>query len=821
MSSNNNKGLDIKGNVAFPSQLCSFEEKSNEAYGLAVGRAISSEWFYSYSGGENSGSNCLFYTQRQELLTRRMYAKGMQPMTQYYKQMGVNGDGSFLNLSKKPISIIPKCVDIIANGMAKRDYSIKATAIDPLSQMFKSTYRQAKIEDMEAKEFDAKAKELLNVDTSNFPGEEAPDSIEALDFHIDMEQKQSVEISEEMAIEVVLEENRYTERIENLIRKDLIICGVAWAKHRFVPSKGIILDWVDPINKIQSATVDPFFDDTFYDGEFKTTLISEVLSDYPWLNDERYKEQRDQLENASQNWDAYYQIPQNDRLKGTVNLLYFTYRTIRNNAQKVKTKATGEKIISKADESFDENKVKGSLDFDRINLTEEVEFEGVLVLGTSLILKWEVAKNMARPSDENYQRLVRQYVGIAPNREAGYIDSLVARMIPIDDKIQVIELKTEQIIQKITPDGFLIDVSGLVDLDLGDGKILQLQDHFDMLMETGSAFTNSFGAGGDYQGQKVPISELKTGGSLEKLLQLRNERYGKITELKDVIGLNNASDASSPDKDSLVGLQKLAALNSNIATRHILNGTIDLGTRLATGISCRIPDLLKYSPLKKGFIRKIGAKSVKALESIGELPLASFGIYLEMSLDDEERAKLETDLSTEVSKGTIYTEDKYKILSVKNQKYAIAYLGILRKKKQEREEEFKKQQIEAQTQANIQSAQAAEQAKQTTLQMEIEMKKQLQESESQVMMVKIEAESQAKLQQIELEYTKKTELQYVINSGQVQKQEEAEDRKDLRTAKQATQQSELIKQREVNGKPQNFEDKENENQEIDSIFATV
>jgi hypothetical protein len=820
MNNTDSKNFHISGNVAFPSQLCSFEEKSSWAYGESVGNAISSEWFYSYSGGTNSGANCLFYTQRNELMRRRMYAKGMQPMTQYYQQLGVNGDGSFLNLSKKPISTIPKLIDIICNGMAKRDYSIKAVAIDPLSQMFKKRFRDAKEEDMAAKEFDAKAKELLNIDSANFPGEEVPDTLEELDFLIDMEQKQAVEISEEIALDIIFEENRYAEKTENLLRKDLVICGVAWAKQRFVPSKGIIIDWVDPINKIQSSTSDPFFADTFYDGEFKRTLISEVLTDYPWLNDDKYEEERKQLQNSSQNWDDYYNIPANDRMKGTVNLLYFTYRTIRNNAQKVKEKATGEKIISKADEKFDESRVKGKVDYKRIDLIEEVEFEGVMVLGTGLLLKWELAKNMARPK-EDYQQLIRQYVGIAPNREIGYIDSLVARMIPAEDKINVIELKAEQIIQKITPDGYLIDVSGLADLDLGEGKVLQIQDHFNMLMETGSAFTNSYGASGDFQGQKVPITELKTGGSLEKLRELRNERIARINELRDIIGLNNASDASTPDKDTLVGLQKLAALNSNIATRHILDGTIDITKRIAIGASSRLSDLLKYSPLKKAFIRKIGAKSVKAIESIGDLPIADFAIYLELALDDEEKAKLEADLSAEVVKGTIYTEDKYKILNIKNLKYAVAYLGILRKKKIKQEEEYKKQQMEAQTQSNIQSAQAAEQAKQQTLQMEAQVKMQVQEAISQTEMAKITAQGQADLQKIELEYQKKTDLQYVINSGAIQKQEEAEDRKDLRTAKQATQQSQMVKQREENGQPTDFAQQEDENQQIDKIFETT
>ncbi len=818
MNNTGNKNFEIKGNVAFPSQLCSFEEKSSFQFGLSVGNAISSEWFYSYSGGDNSGMNCLFYTQRSEMFRRRMYAKGMQPMTQYYRQIGVNGDTSFLNLSKKAASTIPKSIDIICNGMAKRDYSIKARAIDPLSQEMKSKYRSAKEEDMITKEFDAKAKELMGVDSSNFPGEEPPDSLEELDFHIDMEQKQALEISEEIALDVVFEENRYTEKTENLIRKDLTILGVAWAKHRFVPSKGIIIDWVDPANKIQSATIDPFYADTFYDGEFKKVLISDVLSDYPWLNKEEYKKEKEQLENASQNWDHYYNVPENDRMKGTVNLLYFTYRTLRNNAQKVKEKATGEKIISKADETFDEKTVKGKVDFKRIDLIEEVEFEGVLILGTSVLLKWELTKNMAR-TKENYQQLIRQYVGVAPNREGGYIDSLVARMIPVEDKINIIDLKAQQILQKITPDGYLIDVSGLADLDLGDGKVLQIQDHFDMLMETGSAFTNSYGSSGDFQGQKLPITELRTGGSLEKLRELRNERLTRVNELKDLIGLNDASDASTPDKDTLVGLQKMAALNSNIATRHILNGTIDIALRIANGVSYRFSDLLKYSPLKKAFVQKIGSKSVQALEGVGSMHLADFAIYLELALDDEEKAKLEADLSAEVTKGTIYTEDKYKILNIKNLKYAVAYLGILRKKKIKQEEEYKKQAMEQQTQSNIQSAQAAEQARQQTVQMEIEAKMQLQEAMDAGKIKGIMAQSQADMQLMTLEYEKKTELQYVVNSGAVQKQQEAEDRKDERTAKQATQQSHLIKQREENGKPTDFVQKEEENQQIDKMFS--
>jgi hypothetical protein len=794
--------IKTQSGCVFPSQIDSFDTKKSEEYGLLVARAIESEWFARYN---QTSSKCRFYTQREQIQERRIYAKGLQSMEKYKAKLGTNGDTSFLNLSTKPITIIPKLVNVVANGFSNRDYSIRAFAIDPISQENRMSYRTKVETDMLSKDLIVKAKEELGVDIASMPLDKLPETSEELELHMQLEYKQSIEMSEELAIETVFQENRFNDTTQKQCLKDLIICGVSWAKNRFVKDRGIVLEYVDVENKIQSYSEDPFFRDCFYHGEFKTVLISDVLVEYPWINE--YSELKKQLEYSGTNWWNYHNIQEDQVLKGKTNLLYFTYKTTREKANKIKIKKNGGKTAipttyKKGEAKRDDYKIVSAG-------VEEVLFEGVYVLGTDILLKWEVSENMSRPNS-NKQKVIDQYVGIAPEREKGYIDSLVARMIPIEDKLNFIELKAEQIIQRISPDGYNIDVDALAELDLGDGKALTPLEHFDMLLQTGSVFTRSYGAGGEYNYAKNPISELKTGDSLNKLQSLSNQREIYLNLMRDVIGLNKASDASSPDKDSLVGLQKLAALNSNTATRHILDATNDVVKRIAEAITYRVADLLKYSDLKEDFARKVGATAVIDLEYVKNLHLHDFAIFLDLAPDDEEKAKLEADLTNEINKGALGVEDKYKILNIKNIKMATAYLAILKKKRAKIEEERKAREYEMQTQSNIQSSQAAEQAKQQTAQMEAMIKAQLQQAISQGELAKEQARGEQDRMTEELKAKNKIELQYVINSGSSQKIQEQEDRKDKRTLKEATAQSEMIEQRKENQGPIDFEARENQ-----------
>ena len=398
---------------------------------------------------------------------------------------------------------------------------------------------------------------------------------------------------------------------------------------------------------------------------------------------------------------------------------------------------------------------------------------------------------------------------IAPNKDKMFIDSLVARMMSIDDLIQITELKAQQMIQRMMPDGYFIDEDALAEVDLGEGNVLKPQGLLDMFFQTGSIVGRSLGAGGEYNYAKIPITELKTAGNLQKLQALRAERDSYRNDQLEVIGFNKASAASTPDKDSLVGLQKLASLNSNIATRHILDSSLLICKRVSENITYHLGDIFMYHPeLKKDLERRIGKTAVENLTSMKDSHLRDFAIYLDLELDEEERAKLEADMSMAIEKGYLALQDKYKILNVRNFKQAVAYMSVLMEKHSKKMQEQEAQKFKIQADENIRASQTAEQFKQQTIQMSAQADAQKQQMISETEIAKEQIRGEETRKSLQVEYAYKTDLQYVINEGQVQKQQDAEDRKDARTKIQATQQSELIDQRAKDKDPKNFEEDE-------------
>jgi len=805
---NNNDKEFISATVAFPSQLSPFEEKKKPEWGLRLAQSIQSEWFYGYNVANQQVSK--FFTQRNQLIERRMYAKGLQDMKQYMKQFQSEGDKSFLNLSSKPISIIPKLVDIVVNGMCDRGYSVRATAIDPASTNERIAYRKRIEDDQYAKDFIVAAQQKLGVDVGNLPIDQIPESKLELDLHMQLEYKQSMEISTELAIDEVFKENKFEDTIDKQITTDLTVCGLAWVKNKFYHDRGIVLEYVNPENKIQSYTDDPYFKDCFYHGEFKVVPISEVLIQYQWLNEPGNADKKEQLASSAVQWWDYHRITQDQQIKGTTNVLYFTYKTTRDRVKKIIDLDSGSKEIGEF--TKDGNKKKDFRKYKTVTVAEEILMEGALVLGTDILLEWKVSENMSRPKS-NKQKVIDQYIGVAPNKERGYIDSLVARMMPVEDKLNILELKAEQIIQKIQPDGFIIDPDAIAELDFGGGTVYSPQNIIDMFFQTGSIFARSFGANGDPMYSK-PITELRTGDSLNKLQSLRIERDGYLNLMRDVIGLNKASDASTPEKDSLVGIQKLAALNSNLATRHILFGKKYIIKGSAEGVNYRIADLLKFSDLKEDFARKIGATAVMDLEEIMKLHLFDFAIFIDLYLDIEERAKLEADLSVEITNGTLSFADKYKILSIPNFKYAVNYAAILRDKRMKEVEKAKMEQIQAQAQANSQSAQAAEGARQQTAQIIGQIEMQKQELFNQGLIQKEQIKGNEDRQTLETKFLGDFQIAQVEAGVQGDKIKFIEDKKDERLVKQATMTSkENSKKQKENAEPIDFE-REEVNEEI-------
>jgi len=793
---NDKKEFEITGDVSYPSPIAPFEEKKSPLWGLGVARAIQSEFFYNYFGG-----TCKYYTQREQFLERRMYARGLQSMTKYFDSLGTEGDLKWLNLSKKPITIIPKLVDIVVNGMSNRGYVIKATAIDQLSEDDRVSYRKQLEDDRLGKDIAIQAKELLGAEVSNMPIDEIPETKEEEQLHLELKYKPSYELSQELAIEAVMKDNDYDDITNTQVIRDLVECGLGCVKQRFVPSRGILVEYVNIENKIQSYTEDPYYRDCFWHAEHKRVLISDVLVEYPEATESQWV--RQQLASSGQSWDSYYKTPESERIKGTTNLLYFTYRTTRENVKKVVETTSGGKEVFNF--TATKNEKKDYRPFKKVSKVEEVLFEGVFVLGTDIMLKWEVSENMARPKS-NKQRVCDQYIMVAPNKEKGYLDSLVARMMSIDDLIQICELKAQQMIQRMMPDGYFIDEDALAEVELGEGNVLKPQSLLDMFFQTGSIIGRSYTSGGEYNYAKMPVTELNTAGNLQKLQALRVERDSYRNDQREVIGLNKASDASTPDKDSLVGLQKLASLNSNTATRHILDASIQITKRTAEAVTYRIADILKYFPeLKKDLMRKIGATSVADLSAMEDLHLRDFGIHLDLHLDEEQRARLEADMSMAIEKGYLPLADKYKVLNVKNEKQAVGYMSILMDKFAKKQQKMKQEDATQLAEANAQSAERAEQARQQTEQLIGQIKSQVQEITNQGLIEKEKVKGAEERTTLQVKLEGEMAIAQLNGNVAMNKFNELEDRKDERVKKQATLQSELITQRQRDQDPKDFE----------------
>jgi hypothetical protein len=778
--------------VNFPKQSVSDDEKNSIEYGEKIGKAIGSEWFSNSGGGDRHAANSGGFHKL------RLYARGEQSIQKYKDELSINGDLSYLNLDWTPVPIIPKFVDIVVNGIAERTYDIKAFSIDASGAEERSGFMEAIAGDMQMKQFDASMMEELGVDSSQGQMQQLPESNEELELYMQLQYKQSIEIAEEQAIDVMMEGNNY-ELIKKRFFYDLAVLGIGAVKTGFSTSEGVTIDYVDPANLIYSHTDSPYFEDMYYVGEVKSIPINELVREFPHLTSDDIEEY---MQKGSYNrGDNRNRRQSNDR--NIVQVLYFNYKTYNSEVYKIKkTGSGGEKAIPKTDR-FNPPKEKDG-DYTRESKKLEVLYDGVMIMGCDKILKWELAKNMVR-SKSDFNKVKMNYSIVAPRMYNGRIESLVSRITGFADMIQLTHLKLQQIMSKMVPDGVYLDADGLAEIDLGNGTNYNPQEALNMFFQTGSVIGRSFTSEGDMNPGKVPIQEINSSGKGAKLQSLIQTYNYYLQMIRDVTGLNEARDGSMPDKNALVGIQKLAAANSNVATRHILQAGLLLTSETAEKLSLRISDVIEYSPTKKAFIEAIGHRNVAKLEELSELHLHDFGIFLELTPDEEEKQLLENNIQMSLQQKGIELEDAIDIREVKNLKLANQLLKIRRSKKQKMDRQLQLENIQAQTQSNQAAAQSAAQAEVQKQNAITQSKIQLAQAQNQMDAQKTAAELEAKKELMALEFQYNMELKGIETKGAQEREKGKEDRKDERTKIQASQQSELIDQRNSKKPPKNFE----------------
>lgn len=795
---------DVKVNISstgFPSQFVSDAEKATDEFGLQIGQAIQYEWF------KKDGRQCRFYSQWQDFHRLRLYARGEQSVGKYKNELAVDGDLSYLNLDWTPVPILPKFVDIVVNGMSDRLFKVKAYSQDALSQSKRSKFQQMIEGQMVAKPFLEKIQENTNVNPFTVNPEDLPETDEELALYMQLNYKPAIEIAEETAIDTMFDENHY-EDTRRRIDYDLTVLGIGIAKTEFLPGAGIKVEYVDPANVVYSYTEDPNFKDCFYWGEIKTVPIIELKKIDPTLTNSDLEE----ISKYGQSWYDYYNVAQyydNDIFyRDTTTLMYFNYKTTKKVVYKKKIKDSGAISMVEKDDQFnppEEMMEEGS--FEKVEKTIDVWYNGVMVMGTNIILKWEMAENMVRPKSAT-QHALPNYVATAPRMYKGVIESLVRRMIPFADLIQITHLKLQQVIAKVVPDGVFIDADGLNEVDLGTGAAYNPEDALRLYFQTGSVIGRSYTGDGEFNNARVPIQQLTSNSGASKAQMLIGNYNHYLNQIRNVTGLNEARDGSTPDPNALVGLQKLAAANSNTATRHILDGSLYMYRTLAESLSYRVSDVLEYADFKDEFINKIGKYNVSILDDINDLYLYDFGIFIEVSPDEEQKSQLEQNIQMALSKGDINLEDAIDIREIRNIKLANQLLKVKRKAKQDREEKMKMQAQAMQAQQQLQSQQMAAQTAMQKTQAEAQAKMQLKQAEVAFEIEKMKNEAMLKSQLMDKEFSLNMQLRG-MEAEQLQKREDNREKaKSDRISQQNSEQSKLINQRKNNLPPMTFESNE-------------
>jgi hypothetical protein len=778
-------------NSAFPSQVVSDADKASEDYGLQVSRAIEQEWF-----GKSRANNNRYASNWGNFHQLRLYARGEQSVQKYKDELATNGDISYLNLDWRPVPVISKFVDIVVNGMSQKTYDIKAYAQDPESLQARTSYAQSILRDMYSKDLISKANSLTGMDFSNspLPQEDLPETKEELDIHMQLTYKQSIEIAEEEAINNVLANNKW-DLIRRRLNYDLTVLGIACVKTNFNKAEGITIDYVDPAYIVYSYTEDPNFDDIYYVGEIKAVTISELKKQFPHITDEELLK----IQNMPGN--NQYVTGWGNYDENTVQVLYFEYKTYMNQVFKIKY---GENGLEKAIQKTDDFNPPQNDNFERISRTIEALYTGAKILGTNTMLEWKMSEHMTRPFADT-TKVQMNYSIAAPRMYKGKIDSTVNKITGFADMIQLTHLKIQQVMSKMIPDGVFVDVDGFADVDLGNGTNYNPAEALNMYFQTGSIVGRSLTQEGGMNAAKIPIQELTSSSGQAKLASLIQTYQYYLQMIRDVTGLNEARDGSMPERDALVGLQKMAANASNTATKHILQSSLYLTLKTCENVSLRIADCLDFPLTANVLEQSITTYNTSTLREIKNLNLHDFGIYLELEPDEEEKAMLEQNIQVALQAGSIDLDDAIDIRQIKNLKLANQVLKFRKIKKQKAAQAAQMANIQAQAQANQQTAQQAalfEVQKQQALTQETVN---IERAKSQFDIERIQMETQMKQQLMEIEFQYNMQLAQLKVNSETNKLQTIEDRKDERTKIQASQQSELINQRKTNSLPQTFE----------------
>ena len=789
---------DNKGTKnGFPDPLATPDEKSSKAYGQQYAKAIDAQW------GRMTDTSSLVGKRNRIFERSRDYATGTQD-TNIYKQLlnsldPNSGDGSLMNLDYTPVPILPKFVRIVVNKILSRGLYPNLEAVDPLSSSEKNERKRSMEIQVQYKEQAMKLKEDTGVVLGEDP-ETLPDSKEEVEILFGSNIKTAGEIAAQLATELTLTWNNFEDAIFRRCVNDLVTLGMAVVKRSNDPNEGIKTNYVDPSMFIHSYTEDPGFEELNYAGHIKKVSIAELRR---LAGDELSEEDLEKIASKVKGRDGndsskyskkHFDQTLNKMTYGydeyTVSVLDFEFLSVDKMYFEEKENQHGNTNFFYKGHEYKEK--PGSV-FQRKPhcMHVKVVYGGSYIVDCGMLFDYGKKKNIPKNVHDLSQARL-SYSVVATNLRDMIPKSMVDSCTGFADMLQLTHLKIQQAIAKAKPDGLIIDIEGLENVQLGKGGELQPLDLHDIYEQTGVFYYRSKNPEGGFQ--NPPVREI--GNSIRNINELIGLYNHYLRMIRDATGINEVVDASTPKGDALVGVREQAIAASNNATFDITNASMILFKKTCEDIVKCLQILPAESVIYRAYQNAIGKQNVEALTSFSDLPMFNFGVVIQRDMEDKDKAYLEQNIQMALQQKEIDLEDAIAVRQMKDVNQAERLLVVRRKKRIAKMQAQAQQNVEMQKQQTAQAAQMASQ-----------LKIQEAQAEAQLQMETIKIKSQFEMQLETMRHEFKKEIEMIKAKSTLGFKEDdqnfkeklevfKEDRKDERLGKQTQDQSKLISQRQ-------------------------
>lgn len=774
--------MNIKG---LPDPLAPFEEKITEEYGKKIVWLISNEWFN--GGFISDGCN---YGRRRDYVRKKRFFVRAESDNAYFKEQMSKSDNylDYINIDWQQINWAEKFARTVSNSIGDEHYKIKVTSMDSLSEIKRKNKAQFYRKQINGRDIISGFQQSLGIDIS--PGIDIPEIEEDIDLFMEIKDRPKIEIAEELLIDFVKKTNGW-DVIEAQKNKDITDVGLICARVWIDKNDGVKVEYIDPEYYIHSEVRKFDFSDKTYDGYVTKLTLGDIKRESGFDNETMKKIAKDCGYNFF-SWTESTGWP--DLLRQEVDVCRFAYKTFK--TIKYKTKKRNGRLV-KANLRNDLPDVKGE-SFDVVSKTLDTWLEGTFIVGTQHLYGYQECENLF---DDIMNKSVSPYIAFAydiyKNKLRSFLDNIEAPA----RQLQKIHLKIQHLISELSPDLKEIDLDLLAELDDGKGgaKKEVWQTALELMQVKGVVFKKRINMGEDGMKDEaaVRVYAQNQGSALVHLFNAWAHYYNMIRENT---GINPARDGTMPGY-SLVGTNQIAQMASNIVTKNIVDCALLFTKRVAEVISTRIHTIFNYKEgkdIQELYSNVVSKQLLDAVELLKDRNLHEFGFIIEMRPTEEELTEFGEMLSMAVGDGSIDVEvaSEARALSKSNIKLAQRYLLYERKKQIKQRQEEEMMLSENKSKNDAMAAQARVQAEGELYQNKKQIDLWFEREKAQIDIIKKRAEAELKDAERSRAFDEKLYFAQLNQIGMNNREQMREDRKDARTEKQASQQSQLIEQRQ-------------------------